>query len=104
MWNGMDWLECGLFPQSLGHGGEGDVRRMEKGRRERLFQELCRKSVHGKVLMDKEIFLPLTASDPREDFPGISLSGVWIFSATRFPLWNQNQNQNPKALNQKLPS
>lgn len=102
MWNGRDWLECGLFPQPLSLGGEGDVRRMEKGRRKRLFQELCRKNVHGKLLMDEEISLPLTARDPREDFPRISLSVVWISSATRFTLWNRNQN--PEVLNQNLPS
>lgn len=54
----MDWLECGLFPQRLSHQDEGDVKRMEKGRREGLFQEIRRKSVHVKVLMDEEIFLP----------------------------------------------
>lgn len=78
----MDCLECGLFPQPSSHWDEGDVRRTEKERREGLFQEFCRKSVHGKVLMDEEISLPLMAGDPREDYPGISLSLVWISSAT----------------------
>lgn len=54
----VDWLECGLFPQPLSHWDEGDVKMMEKGRREGLFQEIRRKSVHVKVLMNEEIFLP----------------------------------------------
>lgn len=77
----MDWLEWGSFPQPLSHWDQGDVRGMEKERMEEFFQELCRKSVHGKVLMDEGILLPLTASDPREDFPGISLTVVGISSA-----------------------